>query len=108
MYQQQESLYYALFNEVTEAKSLLEQIALACSGRSMYHRCLDSIARYVKEDLKMLQADPAVLLSARPVDDPLESIMYMTSVGGTSNYNMQGILIYQKTTDLSLAVLYVY
>ena len=26
-------------------------------------------------------ADPAVLLSARPVDDPLETIMYLTSVG---------------------------
>jgi hypothetical protein len=81
MYQQQESVYYALFNEVTEAKSLLEQVALVCQGRSMYRRCLESISRYVQEDLKRLQADPAVLLSARPVDDPLESIMYMTSVG---------------------------
>jgi hypothetical protein len=81
MYQQQEMIYYALFNEVTEAKSLLEQVALVCQGRSMYSRCLDSISRYVQDDLKKLQADPAVLLSARPVDDPLESIMYMTSVG---------------------------
>lgn len=81
MYQQQESVYYALFNEVTEAKSLLEQVALVCQGRSMYHNCLASIRRYVKDDLKQLQADPAFLLSSRPVDDPLESIMYMTSVG---------------------------
>jgi len=81
MYQQQESVYYALFNEVTEAKSLLEQVALVCQGRSMYGRCLDAISKYVQEDLKKLQADPAFLLSARPVDDPLESIMYMTSVG---------------------------
>jgi hypothetical protein len=81
MYQQQEMVYYALFNEVTEAKSLLEQVALVCQGRSMYPRCLDSISRYVRDDLKNLSADPAVLLSARPVDDPLESIMYMTSVG---------------------------
>jgi hypothetical protein len=81
MYQQQESVYYALFNEVTEAKSLLEQVALVCHGRSMYRRFLERISRYVQEDLKRLQADPAVLLSARPVDDPLESIMYMTSVG---------------------------
>lgn len=81
LYTQQESVYYALFNEVTEAKSLLEQIALVCQGRSMYGRCLDAIHRYVKDDLKKLQADPAVLLSSRPVDDPLESIMYMTSVG---------------------------
>lgn len=81
LYTQQESIYYALFNEVTEAKSLLEQVALVCQGRSMYRRCLESIHRYVENDLKKLQADPAVLLSARPVDDPLESIMYMTSVG---------------------------
>jgi Protein of unknown function (DUF4239) len=47
----------------------------------MYPRCLESIARYVDEDLKQIQKDPAVLLSARPMDDPLESIMYMTSVG---------------------------
>jgi hypothetical protein len=81
MYQQQEAVYYALFNEVTEAKSLLEQVALVCQGRSMYQRCLTSIRRYVEHDLKKLRSDPAVLLSARPVDDPLESIMYMTSVG---------------------------
>jgi len=81
MYQQQENLYYALFNEVTEAKSLLEQVALVCQGRSMYRRCLESISKYVNNDLKQLQADPAVLLSARPSEDPLESIMYMTSVG---------------------------
>jgi Protein of unknown function (DUF4239) len=81
LYTQQESIYYALFAEVTEAKSLLEQVALVCQGRSMYPRCLQSIARYVQDDLKQIQCDPAVLLSARPVDDPLESIMYMTSVG---------------------------
>ena len=85
LYTQQESIYYALFNEVTEAKSLLEQVALVCQGRSMYQRCLDSISRYVKDDLKKIQSDPAVLLSARPVDDPLEAIMYMTSVGVPSS-----------------------
>ena len=81
LYTQQESIYYALFQEVTEAKSLLEQVALVCQGRSMYPRCLESISKYVQSDLKQIQSDPAVLLSARPVDDPLESIMYMTSVG---------------------------
>ena len=81
MYTQQESVYYALFHEVTEAKSLLEQVALVCQGRNMYSRCLESISKYVQEDLKALKSDPAKLLSARPVDDPLESIMYMTSVG---------------------------
>jgi Protein of unknown function (DUF4239) len=81
LYTQQESIYYALFQEVTEAKSLLEQVALVCQGRSMYPRCLQSMVRYVQDDLKQIRLDPAVLLSARPVDDPLESIMYMTSVG---------------------------
>lgn len=81
MYQQQETVYYALFNEVTEAKSLLEQVALVCQGRSMYPRVLNAISTYVETDLKRLQADPAVLLSARPMDDPLETVMYLTSVG---------------------------
>lgn len=85
MYQQQENLFYAIFNEVTEAKSLLEQVALVCQGRAMYNQVLRSISLYVQDDLKQLQADPAVLLSARPVDDPLESIMYMTSVGVPSS-----------------------
>jgi hypothetical protein len=85
MYQQQEAVYYALFNEVTEAKSLLEQVALVCQGRAMYSQVLNSIAQYVENDLKKIRDDPAVLLSARPVDDPLESIMYMTSVGVPSS-----------------------
>eukprot|EP00586_Coscinodiscus_wailesii_P022939 CAMPEP_0172501154 /NCGR_PEP_ID=MMETSP1066-20121228/146710_1 /TAXON_ID=671091 /ORGANISM="Coscinodiscus wailesii, Strain CCMP2513" /LENGTH=418 /DNA_ID=CAMNT_0013275781 /DNA_START=31 /DNA_END=1287 /DNA_ORIENTATION=+ len=85
MYQQQESIYYALFDEVTEAKSLLEQVALVCQGRSMYQQVLASIDRYVQDDLKQLQSNPADLLSTRPVDDPLESIMYMTSVGVPSS-----------------------
>jgi len=85
LYTQQESVFYALFNEVTEAKSLLEQVALVCQGRSMYGRVLESISKYVRDDLKQLKADPAVLISSRPVDDPLESIMYMTSVGVPSS-----------------------
>ncbi len=85
LYQQQEAIFYALFNEVTEAKSLLEQVALVCQGRTMYAKVLESISKYVSNDLKQLQADPAVLISARPVDDPLESIMYMTSVGVPSS-----------------------
>ena len=35
--------------------------------------------RYVEEDLKEgLGKEPAKVLSARPMDDPLEIIMYMT------------------------------
>lgn len=85
LYTQQESIYYALFHEVTEAKSLLEQVALVCQGRSMYPRCLQSMVNYVQNDLKQIRKNPAVLLSSRPVDDPLESIMYMTSVGVPSS-----------------------
>ena len=85
LYQQQEAVFYALFNEVTEAKSLLEQVALVCQGRAMYSKVLESISKYVRDDLKQLQADPAILISSRPIDDPLESIMYMTSVGVPSS-----------------------
>lgn len=51
----------------------------------MYTKVLESISKYVQDDLKQLQADPAVLISSRPVDDPLENIMYMTSVGVPSS-----------------------
>mmetsp|Transcript_26336 Transcript_26336/g.44947 ORF Transcript_26336/g.44947 Transcript_26336/m.44947 type:complete len:435 (-) Transcript_26336:280-1584(-) len=108
LYSQQEALYYALFDEVTEAKSLLEQVALVSQGRTMYSTCLESIARYVKDDLlggtlttlpsengssngsskKGNKKDPStpsltpsLILSARPADDPLEAILYLTSVG---------------------------
>ena len=81
VYSQQEAIYYALFNEVTEAKSLLEQVALVCQGRAMYPQVLRSMKSYVRNDLKQVKSDPAILLSRRPADDPLESIMYLTSVG---------------------------
>lgn len=81
VYSQQEAIFYALYNEVTEAKSLLEQVALVCQGRAMYPQVLRSMKAYVRNDLRQLQADPAILLSRRPADDPLESIMYLTSVG---------------------------
>eukprot|EP00980_Cylindrotheca_fusiformis_P026816 scaffold17595_cov113-Cylindrotheca_fusiformis.AAC.1 len=58
-----------------------EMVALVCQGRTMYPKVLSAISQYVQTDLKKLQADPAILLSARPVDDPLETIMYLTSVG---------------------------
>ena len=79
MYQQQEMVYYALFDEVTEAKSLLEQVALVSQGRSMYKRVLECMCIYVESDLKALDKDPAILLSSRPMDDPLETIMYLVS-----------------------------
>lgn len=96
----QKALYYALFDEVTEAKSLLEQVALVSQGRTMYFTCLDSITRYVNDDLlrgtlttapssastgsrtpSTPSVTPSLMLSARPADDPLEAILYLTSVG---------------------------
>ena len=69
----------------------------------MYSTCLSSIARYVKDDLlggtltlprtstssssadkkdqSTLSVNPSLILSARPADDPLEAILYLTSVG---------------------------
>jgi hypothetical protein len=80
MYQQQEMVYYALFDEVTEAKSLLEQVALVSQGRAMYQRVLQCMDIYIQTDLKALEKDPAILLSSRPMDDPLETIMYLVSI----------------------------
>lgn len=97
MYQQQEQLFVALFNEVSEAKSLLEQASLVCEGREMYPLVLQCIQSYVEQDLKYsTQVDPADFLSTRDIttqsgsqfskekEDPLEAIMYMTSVGTPS------------------------
>lgn len=85
LYAQQESIYFALFQEVSEAKSLLEQTTLVCQGRPFYQSALTCIRDYVKNDLRNLEVPPAQLLSTRPMEDPLESIMYMTSVGVPSS-----------------------
>jgi hypothetical protein len=97
-YQQSESCYLALFEEVTMAKSLLEQVALVSQGRqALYERILCCIQDYVKNDLsKFNDVEPAFLLSARPVDDPLEQILYLTSVGEPS-------LVYQTVRSLRQA-----
>ena len=83
MYQQQEHIFFALFEEVTEAKSLLEQISLIAYGRqSLYPSLLARMNDYVKNDLKMLSVqEPTAATSRLPKDDPLESILYATSVG---------------------------
>ena len=83
MYQQQELVFYALFAEVTEAKSLLEQISLMSYGRpGLYPSLLSRMNDYVQNDLKLLSInDPIAVTSRLPKDDPLESILYATSVG---------------------------
>ena len=40
LYAQQEAIYFALYAEVSEAKSLLEQMALVCAGRPFYRDAL--------------------------------------------------------------------
>jgi hypothetical protein len=87
MYQQQESVFHSLFSEVTEAKSLLEQMALICRGRrEMYQICLKAIKRYVDRDLRGgMHREPAEILGIRPMDDPLEIVLYLTSVGVPSS-----------------------
>lgn len=81
LYTQQETIYFALFQEVSEAKSLLEQTTLVCQGRPFYPAVLAQFELYVSQDLRRLDLPPAYLLSSRPAEDPLEAIMFMTSVG---------------------------
>lgn len=96
LYGQQEGLYHALFREVSEAKSLLEQSCLICQGRPFFPKVLDCIGEYVEKDLKRLDVEPADLLANRPMDDPLEYILYVTSVGVPS-------IIYDTIRDLRQA-----
>ena len=110
MYRQQETLYYALFDEVTALTSLIEQSALLAEGREVYNIILKSISKYIEDDLKLvtdyktihgksssshlnfLMNDmnlpredlPSLILSRRPEHDPLENILYITSVGEPS------------------------
>mmetsp|Transcript_30638 Transcript_30638/g.35151 ORF Transcript_30638/g.35151 Transcript_30638/m.35151 type:complete len:408 (-) Transcript_30638:548-1771(-) len=98
MYQQQEAIYLALFEEVTMAKSLLEQVALVSQGREvLYERILMCVQSYIRDDLtKFNDIEPSILISRRPCDDPLEQILYLTSVGEPS-------LVYQTVRSLRQA-----
>lgn len=97
-FQQQEAIYLALFEEVTMAKSLLEQVALVSQGRQLlYEQILNCIQEYVRYDLtKFNDIEPAELISRRPCDDPLEEVLYLTSVGEPS-------LVYQTVRSLRQA-----
>lgn len=83
LYQQQESIYFALFSEISEARSLLEQLTLIASGRSNYKAMLMSMKSYSEELVQGLRTGcpPAALVAAKPICDPLENILYLTSVG---------------------------
>lgn len=54
---------------------MLEQTTLVCQGRPFYPACLRCMQQYVKDDLRRLDIPPAELLSTKPMEDPLESIM---------------------------------
>ena len=84
---------------MTEAKSLLEQLCLIGAGRPFYGAALRCMQGYVKDDLRRLDIPPAEMLSRRPMNDPLEQIMLMTSVGVPS-------VIYETLKDLRLARAY--
>jgi len=83
LYNQQESMYVALYAEVTEARSLMEQLTLITQSRPTYRAILTSMDDYVQELLLGVQSGcpPAILLSSKPANDPLENILYLTSVG---------------------------
>jgi len=97
LYTQQESVYLALFEEVSVAKALIEQIAFVSRGREAYALdLLGHVERYVRDDLRELRRAPAMLLARRPADDPLESVMWLTSVGAPG-------VVYETVKDLRSA-----
>ncbi|KAH8093424.1 hypothetical protein JL720_4557 [Aureococcus anophagefferens] len=63
LYAQQETMYFALYAEVSEAKSLLEQMALVCAGRPFYKDALRAMKVYIKSDLRRLDVPPADLVA---------------------------------------------
>jgi hypothetical protein len=85
LYEQQESIYVALYAEVTVAKSLLEQLTLVGQARPWYASTLRSMQWYTRHDLRRVDVPPAEALSGRPAEDPLEAIMRLTSVGVPSS-----------------------
>jgi len=96
LYNQQETLFTCLFLEVSEAKSLLEQACLLCQNRPFFPQVLQCIGDYVENDLRRLDVEPAELLAKKPMYDPLEKLLYLTSVGVPS-------IIYDTIRDLRVA-----
>ena len=96
LYQQQETIYFALYREVAIAKSLLEQLTLVGYARPWYQSVLRSMQEYIREDLRRIDQRPVEQLAAKPVEDPLESIMKATSIGVPS-------VVYETVKDLRQA-----
>ena len=96
LYKQQEAIYFALYAEVTLAKSLLEQLTLIGLGRPWYPTTLEAMRTYVDDLSKLNATSSAELISMRPENDPLENIMWLTSVGVPS-------AVYDTLSDLRRA-----
>ena len=58
----------------------LRRCTLMCQGRPFYPNVLAQMALYIRNDLRRLDTDPVELIGRKPDDDPLEKIMYLTSV----------------------------
>ena len=94
LYQQQEDIYRALYSEVSVARSLLEQLTLVGQARPWYPASLRCMQEYLTDDLRRIDViSPVAQLSARPLDDPLEQIMGLTSIGVPS-------VVYDTVKDL--------
>eukprot|EP00966_Prymnesium_polylepis_P246856 5708843-Prymnesium_polylepis.1 len=81
LYRQQEAVYFALYREVSEAKSLVEQLVLLGRGRAFYPAALACMQAYVRDDLRRLDVAPQQKVLRLMADDPLERILLLTSVG---------------------------
>ncbi|KAJ1446090.1 hypothetical protein M885DRAFT_472941 [Pelagophyceae sp. CCMP2097] len=82
LYTQQEQLYVSLFREVSVGKALLEQLAYVSRGRPEYaDELLGHVEQYVANDLRALKVPAVVTLSRTNGVEPLEAVMWLTSVG---------------------------
>ena len=119
LYNNQVKLYHALFEEVSLLFSLVEQVALCSEGRKqVYKLLLLAIQRYINEDLKVItnissstssnttnrEDLPLILLCQMPQNDPLQSVLYLTSVG-QPGYIYSTIKSLRKARSIRLASL---
>jgi len=88
--QRQDRLYCAIYQEVSEARSLVEQLVLLGGARqgktvgtewtSNSATLLDDMEAYLIQDLQQL-GEIRILVDRGPKPDPLESLLFATSVG---------------------------
>jgi len=71
-------------------------MTLVCYGHPFYHGALSMLETYIRNDMRRVYMSPAELIACSPGQDPLEAIMYRTSVGVPS-------VIYKTVRDLRQA-----